>query len=106
MIQGHLIGASDDGPGTPLYQNGKLKEIWLVNDELIEGITCTTSGNFFKYGWHVVSLGTERRVKLYDNGKLQRAMLSRDVVIQGHSYKKGEFVCMDKAGKIDLNVKQ
>jgi antitoxin component YwqK of YwqJK toxin-antitoxin module len=106
IIQGHLIGASDDGPGTPLYPNGKLKEIWLVNDELIDSIPCTTSGNIFKYGWHVMSMGTERRVKFYDNGHLQKAMLSRDVTIQGHSHKKGELIFFDKDGKIDLNVKK
>ena len=106
IIQGYLIGASNDGIATPLYPNGKLKEIWLLNDTLIDKIPCTTSGNLFKYGWHVAHLGTERRVKFYDNGHLQRALLSRDVTIQGHSYKKGELIFLDKDGKIDLNVKK
>ena len=106
VIQGYLIGASDDGPGIPLYQNGRLKEIWLVKDELINGIPCTTSGNIFKFGWHVISMGTDRRVKFYDNGHLQRAMLTSDIVIQGHSYKKGELIFLDKEGKIELNEKQ
>lgn len=105
IIQGHLIGAADDGVGTPLYPNGKLKEIWLLKDTLIDNVPCTTSGNPFKYGNHVAHLGTERRVKLYDNGKLQQALLFRDVTIQGHSYKKGEFIFLDKEGKIILNVK-
>jgi len=106
MIQGYLIGASDDGPGTPLYANGKLKEIWLVNDMLIDGVPCTSSANIFKYGWHVIHMGTERRVRFYDNGHLQRAMLSSDIIIQGHSYKKGELIYFDKEGKIDLRVKK
>lgn len=104
LIQGHLIGAQNDGPGTPLYENGKLKEIWLVNDELIDGIPCTTSGNIFIYGYQVARMGTERRVKFYDNGKLKQALLFRDVTIQGHSYKKGEFIFLDKDGKIDLRI--
>ncbi len=106
MIQGYLIGAMDDGPGIPLYQNGKLKEIWLLNDEVIDGVPCTTSGNVFKYGWHVVSLGTDRRVRFYDNGHIQRALLSKDIVVQGHSYKKGELIFFDKGGKIDLSDKK
>jgi len=106
VIQGHLIGAADDGPGTPLYPNGKLKEIWLLKDTLIDNIPCTTSGNLFKYGWHISHMGTERRVKFYDNGHIQRALLSSDVTIQGHSYKKGELISLDKDGKIDLNEKK
>lgn len=106
IIQGHLIGASDDGVGTPLYPNGKLKEIWLLKDTVIDNVPCTTSGNPFKYGNHVAHMGTERRVKFYDNGKLQQALLFRDVTIQGHSYKKGEFIYLDKDGKIDLSVKK
>jgi hypothetical protein len=103
-IQGHLVRASNNGPGEPLYQNGNLKEIWLVNDEIIDGVPCSTSGNIFLYGWHIISFGTNRRVRFYDNGHLQRAMLSKDIVIQGHSYKMGEFIFLDKEGKIDLNT--
>jgi hypothetical protein len=106
LIQGYLIGASDDGQGTPLYSNGRLKEIWLQKDTLVDNVPCTTSANIFKYGWHVISMGTERRLRFYDNGHIQRAMLSRDVTIQAHSYKKGELVFFDKEGKIDLNAKK
>jgi hypothetical protein len=106
IIQGYLVGASNDGPGTPLYPNGKLKEFWLQKDLLIDNVPCTSSANIFKYGWHVISLGTDRRVKFYDDGHLQRAMLSADATIQGHSYKKGELIYFDKDGKIDLKVKK
>lgn len=106
IIQGYLIGACDDGAATPLYPNGKLKEIWLLKDTIIDNVPCTTSGNPFKYGWHVSHMGTERRVKFYDNGHLKRALLSKDITIQGHSYKKGELIFLDKDGKIVLNEKQ
>ena len=100
-IQGYLIGAMNDGPGIPLYANGKLKEFWLAQDSVIQGIPCTSSGNVFVYGWHVISMGTERRIKFHDNGMLQRAMLSQDLNIQGYVYKKGELIYLDREGKVD-----
>lgn len=99
-IQGYEIASSNDGVGTPLFPNGKLKEIWLVKDQIIEGVPCSTGANVFKYGFHVISLGTERRVKLYDNGHLKQAMLSNDCVIQNHNFKQGEFIKLNENGSL------
>ena len=106
IIQGHLLGARSDGIGDFLYPNGKLQQIWLVNDEEIDGVPCTSSGNIFKFGLHVMSLGTNRMVCFYENGRIEQALLSRDFTTQGHSYKKGELIFFDKQGKIDLSVKK
>lgn len=104
-IQGHLIAATSDGIGNSLHLNGKLKAIWLADDEEISGVPCSSSMNIFRFGSRVLSLGTKRMVWFYDNGQLQQAMLARDVTIQGHSFKKGDLIYFDKDGRIDLNSK-
>jgi hypothetical protein len=42
----------------------------------------------------------------HDNGHLQQAMLSRDVTLQGHSFKKGDVINLDPDGKVDLKAKK
>lgn len=99
-IQGFEIAESHDGQGTPVYANGKLKEFWLIRDTIIEGIPCSTSANLFKYGMHVISLGTERRVKFHANGHLQRAMISKDITIQNQVFHTGDFINLDENGQV------
>lgn len=105
QIQGRLIAATSDGIGNSLLLNGKLKAIWLADDDEINGVPCSSSMNIFRFGSRVLSLGTKRMVWFYDNGQLQQAMLSRDVIIQGHSFKKGDLIYFDLDGRIDLNPK-
>jgi hypothetical protein len=105
-IQGHLIASTNDGIGNSLHLNGKLKAIWLAGDEDINGIPCSSSENIFKYGFHVMSLGTKRMVWFYDTGQLQQAMISHEITIQGYQFKKGDIIYFDKNGKIDLNSKK
>lgn len=102
-MQGHFIASRNDGIGCSLHPNGKLRAIWLVHDEVIDGIPCSCSSNIFKYGWHVMSMGTQRMVWFHDNGLLQQAMVSRNIVVQGHSFKKGELIYINRNGLVDLN---
>lgn len=106
VLQGHLVKGQDDGAGSRLHPNGKLLAIWLVQDEVIDGVPCTSSGNILRMGFGVLRLGTQRMVWFYDNGRLQQAMLSEDVTLQGHSLKKGEVVSLDLDGKVVLNAKK
>lgn len=105
-IQGYLIASSNDGIGNSLYTNGKLKAIWLADEEEINGVPCTSSNNPFRFGSQVTSLGTKRMVWFYENGNLQQAMLSRDITIQGHFFKKGDIIYFDQDGKVDLVSKK
>lgn len=99
-IQGHILVSRWDGIGNAMFANGRLSAIWLANDETIEGIPCTSSVNIFKYGFSVISKGTNRMVFFHENGKLQQAMLSKDIIIQGKSFKKGDLVRFDEFGKL------
>lgn len=106
VIQGHLVKGQDDGAGARLHPNGKLLAIWLAQDEVIDGVPCTSSGNVLRMGFGVIHLGTQRMAWFYENGRLQQAMLSRDVTLQGHGFKKGEVISFAPDGKIDLNAKK
>ncbi len=104
VIQGHRIPGHEDGAGNRLHPNGTVRAIWLVGDQEIDGIPCTTSGNVLRFGMRVISLGTKRMAWFHDNGRLQQAMLSRDVVIQGHAFKKGDIISLRRDGTVDLTA--
>jgi hypothetical protein len=106
VLQGHLVKGQDDGAGSRLHPNGKLLAIWLAQDEVIDGIPCTSSGNVLRMGFGVIRLGTQRMAWFYDNGRLQQAMLSQDVTLQGHGFKSGEVISLDPDGKVVLNSKK
>ena len=106
VLQGHLVKGQDDGAGARLHPNGKLLAIWLVQDEVIDGVPCTSSGNVLRMGFGVISLGTQRMAWFYDNGHLQQAMLSQNVTLQGHSFKRGDVVSLSLDGKVDLSAKK
>ena len=55
-------------------------------------------------GLRAMSLGTRRMAWFYDNGRLQRAMLSRDAVIQGHTFKRGDIIRLRRDGTVDLTA--
>lgn len=105
-IDGHLLGAREDGARDSLYPNGRLRAGFIAGDEEIDGVPCTSSANPFKMGPRVISLGTQRMVRFYDNGRLQQAMVSRDVTIQGHAFKKGDLVYLTPDGELDLGAKK
>ena len=106
VLQGHLVKGQDDGAGSRLHPNGKLLAIWLAQDEVIDGVPCTSSGNVLRMGFGVIRLGTQRMAWFYNNGRLQQAMLSQDVTLQGHSFKKGDVISLGLDGKVDLNAKK
>jgi hypothetical protein len=103
LIQGHLCKAVDDGIGHYMYPDGKLCAIWLKQDEVIDGVYCTSSANMLTMPLHVLFLGTERMAWFYEDGRLRQAMLSRDCTVQGHAFKKGDVISMDPEGKLDLS---
>lgn len=102
VIQGHRIPGQEDRRGNRLHPNGTVRAVWLVGDQEIDGIPCTTSGNVFRMGLRVIRLGSRRMAWFYDNGRLQQAMLSRDAVILGHAFKKGDIISLRRDGTVDL----
>jgi hypothetical protein len=102
VIQGHRIPGHEDGQGNRLHPNGTVRAIWLAGDQEIDGIPCTSSGNVLRMGMRVMHLGTKRMAWFHDNGRLQQAMLSRDAVIQGHAFRKGDIISLRRDGTLDV----
>jgi hypothetical protein len=100
------VKGQDDGRGARLHRNGKLLAIWLAQDEMIDGVPCTSSGNPFRMGLTAARLGTQRMAWFYENGHLQQAMLSQDFIVQGHSFKKGEVISLTLDGQVDVHAKK
>jgi hypothetical protein len=53
---------------TAFYPSGKLKECWLAEDQLVQGIPCGRSGIFTG----------DSGVQFYESGKLRACKLSKD----------------------------
>lgn len=102
LIQGHLVRAQDDGAGARLHPNGRLLAIWLAQDEIIDGVPCTSSGNVWRMGFGVIRLGTMRMAWFRPDGRLQQCMLSRDMTLDGHALRKSDVVSFDIDGHVDL----
>ena len=106
MVQGHLVRAQHDGAGAQLHPNGRLKAVWLVHDEVIDGIPCTSSGNVLRMGLGVIRLGTMRMAWFRPNGRLQQCMLSRDVTLDGYALRRGDVIDLDVDGHVDLSAER
>jgi hypothetical protein len=105
-IQDHHLDSRNDGIGDCLYPNsGKLKKFWLAQEEIIDGIPCTSSANIIKYGWSAISKGTDRMIYLFENGKLKQAMLSKDYIIKDKHFTKGNIITFDENGIPNLKRK-
>lgn len=105
-IQGHRVRAQDDGAGVRLHPNGRLLAIWLVNDEVIDGVPCTSSGNVLRMGLGVMRLGTMRMAWFRSDGRLQQCLLANDATIDGHRLRRGSVVSLDPTGHVDLNAEK
>ena len=70
VVQGHLLKMVDDGIGHYLYPDGKVRALWLRQDEVIDGVPCTSSSNVIKMPVRVAFMGTERMAWFYPDGHL------------------------------------
>jgi len=75
-------------------------------DEMIDGVPCTSRAGLFKMPLRVTFLGTERMAWFYEDGHLKQALLSCKFTIQGHNFKKGDVICLGADGKLDLKAKK
>lgn len=94
-IQGHLC--KGEGPTswqTCFYPNGKLKLIWLGQDEVIQGIPCKEAS------FMADVFGGGAGVSFHENGKLKRCKLPKSVTVEGYSFKKGDHVNFGQDGDV------
>ena len=100
----HLVAISlgVHGVGHILRTDGKLKAIRLSEEETIDGIPCASTLPIFRGWWHGIRIGAQSQVWFYEDGRLQQAMLARDVTIQGHKFKAGDVVMLNRDGTLDL----
>jgi hypothetical protein len=101
QIQGHLVRGQDDGAGSRMHPNGRLLAIWLAQDEVIDRVPCTSSGNFLRMGFGVIRLGTQRMAWFRPDGRLQQCLVSRDFTLDGYPLRKGDVVSLDADGHVD-----
>ncbi len=104
-LQGHLCEATMNGVGHILYPDGKLRGIWLAHDEEIDGVPCTSSFKLFRMPWPKLTFGTDFMAWFYENGHLQQGMVSRQVTLQGRSFKAGDIISLTPAGRLQTTTK-
>ncbi|BBB32008.1 hypothetical protein TTHT_0405 [Thermotomaculum hydrothermale] len=96
-IQGLLCrGDKHQGWETVFYTNGKLALAWLAKPAVIQGIPCAAASF-----WTELFGGTAA-VTFHPDGKLAGCKLAKDVTIDGHTFKKGDYVRFDSKGKLIL----
>jgi len=70
---GGPLGPSE-GATTAFYPSGKLKQCWLAEDRIIQGVPCMAAGGFLSAIFHHGGFSTN----FYENGKLRSCTLSKD----------------------------
>lgn len=103
LIHGYVCKAVDDGVGHYLYAGGKLCAIWLKETAVIDGVPCTSSTSGMPL--RVSFFGIDRMAWFHENGHLRQGLLARDCTLQGHAFKKGDVICLNPEGGIDLTAK-
>ena len=102
-IQGHVCHQIDGGSGHMFFRDGKLRAIWVLGVEGIDGVPCTSIAEGM--AMRVSFYGSDRMAWFYENGHLQQGMLAQDATIQGHALKKGDLVTLSPDGKVDLTAR-
>lgn len=88
-VQGHLCRGSGgpEGVETAFYPDGALKQYFLRQDTVIDGIPCK-AGVFGE------------SIELHENGRLKACALSKDLVRGGRTYPRGTRLHFAAAGVI------
>jgi len=71
---GGPLGPSE-GATTAFYPSGKLKQCWLAEDQVVQGIPCMAAGGFFSAMFHHGGFSTD----FYESGKLRSCTLSKNL---------------------------
>lgn len=97
-IQGYLCRGEGHGFMTVFHPNGKVRNVYLADDEVIQGIPCARfrflSAVFnpihHKYG----------STNFYDDGSLKYCELSENFIIEGQSFRRGDALRFDRDGRL------
>jgi hypothetical protein len=87
VLEGHRCRGGGHSYMTEFHENGRLKLCWLEHEEVIDGVPCaraTFLGEVFG--------GGPSGVIFHEDGKLAGCRASRDVTINGRTFRKGERV--------------
>ena len=97
QIQGHLCRGHRNDWMTGFHPNGKLRLAWLAQMECIQGVPCMAASF-----WRDLFRGGPAGTYFHDNGKLKICRLAKGVTIEGHSFKKCDYVRFDREGRLRL----
>jgi len=95
VVQGRAIEPVGEGTGFLVYPSGRLRALYLVRDEDVDGVPCTSKVSLF---------GGKLLVWFHENGRLQQATVSRDAAIQGRPFRRGDLVSLDPDGRLDADL--
>ena len=70
---GGPLGASE-GATTAFYPSGKLKQCWLAEDQIVQGVPCMAAGGFLTAIFHHGGFSTT----FFENGKFRSCTLSKN----------------------------
>jgi hypothetical protein len=93
-LQGHLCLGSGHNFRTGFHPNGKLRMVWLAENEVIDGIPCA------KFGYLLAIFHGGAGTYFHENGRLKSANLSQAFTIEGRSFRKNAIVRFDPDGNL------
>ena len=98
-IQGHRCrGTAGDDWMTTFHPGGNLKLCWLAEDEEIQGVPCARA----TFWGGVTGAG---RTNFHPDGSLESCTVSREVTLGGESFRRGDRVQLDPAGKASRSLR-
>jgi len=93
-LEGRVYRGKGHAFQTCFHPNGRLRFGNLENPEVIQGIPCEKS-NFW-----IWTFKGKAGVYFHDNGQLESCLLAEDLELQGHHFKKGNHIHLDRNGKV------
>ncbi|MFM7750498.1 MAG: hypothetical protein ACKPB0_08785 [Opitutaceae bacterium] len=100
MIEGHLCLGKGTHWSTGFHPNGQLRLAWLARDEEIQGVPCLAAGGVLRAIGKALVGRNQGGVFFHGNGNLSSALVSRDCVVQGRAFKRGELIRLDRDGNV------
>ena len=93
-LNGRLCRGGKRAYSTAFYPEGKLKTVWLAEDSVVDGVPC------MRAGFVADVFGGGGETDFHENGRLKGCKLSRDLTLEGHTFRSGEHIRLDSNGKL------
>ena len=97
-IQGYLTRGEGHGFMTEFHPKGQVKTVYLVKDQVIQGIPCAKFRFLSAVFWPVH--GKNGGTYFHENGQLKYCELSKNYSIEGQRFRRGDAVRFDQDGKL------